>query len=78
MFTYFVENNLISKNQSRFKPVDSCVNQLLAIICEIFSSIDKTITKLEVRCLTFQKLSIKCGIRELITNLNQTGSQEIY
>ena len=31
MFTYFIENNLI-------KPGDSCVNQLLAITHEIFSS----------------------------------------
>ena len=30
MFPYFIENNLISKNQSGFKPGDSCVNQLLA------------------------------------------------
>ena len=40
IFTYFTENNLISENQSRFKPGDSCVNQLLAITHEIFSSLD--------------------------------------
>ena len=40
MFTYFIENNLISENQSGFKPDDSCVNQLLAITHEIFSSFD--------------------------------------
>ena len=40
MFTYFIENNLISESQSGFKPGDSCVNQLLAIIHEIFSSFD--------------------------------------
>ena len=72
MFTYFTENNLISENQSGFKLVDSCVNQLLAINCEIFSSFDKTITKLEGRPLTFRKLSIKCGTRKLFINLNQT------
>ena len=38
MFTYFIENNLISENQSGFKPGDSCINQLLAITHEIFSS----------------------------------------
>ena len=78
MFTYFIENNLISENQSGFKPVDSCVNQLLAINCEIFSSFDKTITKLEGRPLTFRKLSIKCGTRELFINLNQAGSEETH
>ena len=40
MFTYFIENNLISENQSRHKPDDPCVNQLLAITHEIFSSFD--------------------------------------
>ena len=36
IFTYFMENNLISENQSGFKPGDSCINQLLAITHEIF------------------------------------------
>ena len=27
VFTYFIENSLISQNQSGFKPGDSCVNQ---------------------------------------------------
>ena len=40
MFTCFIENNLISENQSGFKSGDSCVNQLLTITHEIFSSFD--------------------------------------
>ena len=40
VLTYFIENNLISENQSGFKPGDSCINQLLAITHEIFSSFD--------------------------------------
>ena len=40
MFTYFIEKSLISENESGFKPGDSCVNQLLAITHEIFSSFD--------------------------------------
>ena len=40
VFTYFIENNLISESQSGFKPGDSCINQLLAITHEIFSSFD--------------------------------------
>ena len=40
MFTYFIENNLISENQSGFKPGHSCINQLLAITHETFSSFD--------------------------------------
>ena len=40
MFPYFLENNLISENQLGIKPVNSCVNQVLAINHEIFSSFD--------------------------------------
>ena len=40
MFPYSKGNNLVSENQSRFRPGDSCVNQLLAITHEIFSSFD--------------------------------------
>ena len=40
MFTFFTENNLISPNQSGFRPGDSCVNQLLAITHEIYKSFD--------------------------------------
>ena len=46
MFTFFTENNLISPNQSEFRPWDSCVNQLLAITHEIHKSFDEG---LEVR-----------------------------
>ena len=41
MFTFFTENNLISPNQSGFRPGDSCVNQLLAITHEIYKSFDE-------------------------------------
>ena len=32
MYEFFAENNLISPNQSGFKPGDSCINQLLSSI----------------------------------------------
>ena len=38
MFSFFIENDLISQNQSGFKPVDSCINQLLSISHEIYIS----------------------------------------
>ena len=38
MFKFFLENKLISPNQSEFKPGDSCTNQLLAITHEIYKS----------------------------------------
>ena len=35
-----MENDLISQNQSGFKPDDSCINQLLSITHEIYKSFD--------------------------------------
>ena len=35
LFDFFFENELISSDQSGFKPGDSCINQLLSIIHEI-------------------------------------------
>ena len=45
-FNFFIENKLISSNQSGFKPDDSCINQLLSITREIYESFD---VGLEVR-----------------------------
>ena len=38
MFEFSVRNDLISQNQSGFKPGDSCINQLLAITHGIYIS----------------------------------------
>ena len=40
MFSFFIENGLISQNQSGFKPGDSCINQLLSVNHEIYKSFD--------------------------------------
>ena len=40
MLEFFIENNLISKNQSGFRPGDSCINQLLSVTHEIYQSFD--------------------------------------
>ena len=40
MFKFFIENDLILPNQSSFKPADSCINQLLSIIHDIYKSFD--------------------------------------
>ena len=39
-FEYFIGNDLISPNQSGFKPGDSCTNQLISIAHEIYQSFD--------------------------------------
>ena len=41
MSTFFTENNLVSPNQSRFRPGDSCVNQLLVMTHKIYKSFDE-------------------------------------
>ena len=38
MLKYFLDNNLISSNQFGFRPGDSCINQLLSISHDIFTS----------------------------------------
>ena len=40
MFEFFIRNELISQNQSCFKPGNSCINQHLAITHEIYKSFD--------------------------------------
>ena len=40
MFEFSWKNDLISQNQSGFKPGDSCMNQLLSITNEIYESLD--------------------------------------
>ena len=40
LFKYFIQNDLLSQNQSGFKPGDSCINQLISITHEIYQSFD--------------------------------------
>ena len=41
MYSFFIENDLISSNQSGFKQGDSCINRLLSITHEIYQSLDQ-------------------------------------
>ena len=40
MYEFFRENELISHNQSEFKPGDSCISQLLCVSHDIYQSLD--------------------------------------
>ena len=40
MFDFLSKNNLLSPNQSGFRPGDSCINQVLSINHEILSAFD--------------------------------------
>ena len=43
MFGFFIENNLISKNHSGFRPDNSCSNQLLSTAHEIYQFVDDSL-----------------------------------
>ena len=66
----FIENDLISQNQSGFKPGDSCTNQLISITHEINQSFDNG---LEVRrvFLDISKAFEKVWHEDLIYKLKQ-------
>ena len=72
MFEFFIVNNSVSKNQSGFRPGDSCVNQLLSITHEIYQSFDDN---LEVRAifLDISKAFVKVWHKGLIFKLKQNG-----
>ena len=72
MFNFFIENKLISSNQSGFKPGDSYINQLLSITHEIYESFD---VGLEVRSvfLDISKAFDKVWHDGIIYKLTQNG-----
>ena len=76
MFKFFIENDLILLNQSGFKPGDSCINQLLFIIHDIYKSFD---CAYEVRgvFLIFRKCLTKCGMMVSYLNWNKMAYLEI-
>ena len=48
LFKFLDDNNLLSSNQSGFRPSDSCEYQLLSIVHDIYASFDCCLS-LEVR-----------------------------
>ena len=72
MFSFLFEKNLISLNQSVFKPRDSSFNQLLSITHEIFQSFDEGF---EVRSvfLDISKAFDKALHKGLIFKLSQNN-----
>ena len=78
MFQFFVEKKLISSSQCDFKPGDYCINQLLSITHEIYSSFDEC---LEVRSvlLDISKAFDKVLHDDIVFKLTQKMAyQKIY
>ena len=73
IFTFFIENNKISKNQSDLRPGDSCISKLLSITHEIYQPFDDSP---EVRAvfLYISKAFNKVWHKGLIFKLNQNGA----
>ena len=73
LYTFFISNNLITKNQS-FRSGDSTTNQLLTLVNEIHASFDSR-NSLEVRSvfLDISKASDEVWHEGLIFKLKQNG-----
>ena len=72
LYDYLTSNNLITKNQSGFRPGDSTTNQLLGLINEIHKSFEN---RLEVRAifLDISKAFDKVWHQGLVYKLQQNG-----
>ena len=74
LYNYFNTNNLITKNQSGFRPGDSTINQLIYLVNEIHEAFENP-KSLEVRAvfLDIAKAFDKVWHDGLIFKLKQTG-----
>ena len=74
LYNYLATNNLITKNQSGFRPGDSVTNQLIFLVHQIYSSFDRP-ENLDVRSVYLDMLKAfdKVWHEGLIFKLRQNG-----
>ena len=72
LFEYFIKNDVISQNQSDFKPGDSCINQLISVTHEIYQSFDDGFEVTGV-FLEISKAFDKVWHEDLVYKLKQNG-----
>ena len=72
MFEFFKEINLISENQSGFRPGDSSINQFLSITHEIYQSLDDSL-QVKAVFLDISKTFDIVWHKGLIFKLKQNG-----
>ena len=79
VYSYLNGNNLITKNQSGFRPGDSATNQLLYLVNEIHESFEDK-QSLEVRAvfLDISKAFDKVWHKGLLFKLKQNGIMDPY
>ena len=77
MVSDLVPSNIISENQSGFKPVDSCVRELFKkpLQMKYVTSLTTTMKKLKEFSLIYLTHLTKLGMKEQFINQNVTGSQ---
>ena len=73
LYEYFIENELISSNQSVFKPGDSGINQLLSTTLYIYQSFDNGF-EIKGVFLHISKAFNKVWHKDLIYKLKQNGA----
>ena len=67
MYKYTSVNNILSPNQSGFRSGDSCVNQLLSIIHDIYYSFDEGF-KTRAIFLHIYRLLIKLNTKDVFVD----------
>ena len=72
MYGFFVENELLSKHQSGFRPGDSTIYQLLAITDEIFESFENN-AETRAAFLDISKAFYKVWHEGLLFKLKRSG-----